>query len=80
MTDHELHLKRGMKSAKPTLAEVREAIYSGEIGVIKSLVASGAISKSNLSKLLSDAAMANRGEIVRRFLEGLLRARDLPRT
>lgn len=58
-----------MKSVKPTLGELREAIYSGETALLKPAVAAGAISKRDLSKLLADAALANRVELVRLFLE-----------
>lgn len=58
-----------MKARKPTLAELREAIYSGATTIIKSLVAAGTISKRDMSKLLADAALSKRAEIVRLFLE-----------
>lgn len=58
-----------MKARKPTLAELREAIYSGATAMIQSLVAAGAMSKRDSSKLLADAALANRAEVVRLLLE-----------
>ncbi len=58
-----------MKAAKPTLPELREAIYSGATASLISSVGVGAIAKGDMSKLLADAALANRAEVVRLFLE-----------